>query len=54
MGDALPQLASAGLTTLSLCAPRRVPIRQVCQISGLIINDEESRLQDHYSGRNYK
>lgn len=27
---------------------------QVCQISGLIINNEESRLQDHYSGRNYK
>lgn len=33
-----------------------VPCRavQVCQVSGLIINDEESRLQDHYSGRNYK
>ncbi|PRW39225.1 Luc7 3 [Chlorella sorokiniana] len=27
--------------------------QQVCQISGLIINNEESRLQDHYSGRNY-
>lgn len=27
---------------------------QVCPISGLIINNEESRLQDHYAGRNYK
>lgn len=27
---------------------------QVCKISGLIINNEESRLQDHYAGRNYK
>lgn len=27
--------------------------QKVCQVSGLIINDEESRLQDHYSGRNY-
>lgn len=26
---------------------------QVCQVSGLIINDEESRLRDHYGGRNY-
>lgn len=27
--------------------------QQVCKISGLIINNEESRLTDHYAGRNY-
>lgn len=27
--------------------------QSVCPISGLIINDEESRLRDHHSGRNY-
>lgn len=26
----------------------------VCPISGLIINKEESRIQDHLEGRNYK
>lgn len=43
--------------SLSRAAPSRsssLPRMQVCPISGLIINDEESRLQDHYSGRNYK
>ena len=38
----------------SRLAARPATPRQVCPISGLIINDEESRLQDHYSGRNYK
>lgn len=28
-------------------------VQSVCPISGLIINDEESRLRDHHSGRNY-
>lgn len=28
-------------------------VQKVCQVSGLIINDEESRLRDHYGGRNY-
>lgn len=27
--------------------------QQVCKISGLIINNEESRLQDHHAGRNF-
>jgi hypothetical protein len=27
---------------------------QVCQVSGLIINNEESHLVDHHSGRNFK
>ena len=26
----------------------------VCPLSGLIINKEESRIQDHLQGRNYK
>eukprot|EP00887_Chlorella_sp_A99_P002482 scaffold10.g2482.t1 len=26
---------------------------RVCQVSGLIINDEESRLKDHHGGRNF-
>lgn len=34
--------------------PRVPPPPQVCKISGLIINNEESRLTDHYAGRNYK
>lgn len=28
-------------------------VQSVCPVSGLIINDEESRLRDHHSGRNY-
>ena len=28
-------------------------VQSVCPVSGLIINDEESRLRDHHAGRNY-
>jgi hypothetical protein len=28
-------------------------VQSVCPVSGLIINDEESRLRDHHTGRNY-
>lgn len=28
-------------------------VQTVCPVSGLILNDEEARLQDHHSGRNY-
>ncbi|KAG7670497.1 hypothetical protein KSW81_003060 [Nannochloris sp. 'desiccata'] len=28
-------------------------VQSVCPISGLIINDEETRLRDHHAGRNY-
>jgi hypothetical protein len=28
--------------------------QQVCPLSGLIINDEDSRIRDHLTGRNYK
>lgn len=48
MAPLLPSLFTAALCCAPCC------VLQVCQVSGLIINDEESRLQDHYSGRNYK
>ena len=28
--------------------------QEVCQISGLIINSEETRVRDHKMGRNYR
>jgi hypothetical protein len=28
-------------------------VQSVCPVSGLIINDEETRLRDHHAGRNY-
>lgn len=28
-------------------------VQTICPISGLILNDEEARLKDHHSGRNY-
>eukprot|EP00889_Picochlorum_renovo_P004950 jgi/Picre1/31980/NNA_007328.t1 len=28
-------------------------VQSVCPVSGLILNDEEGRLRDHHSGRNY-
>ena len=28
-------------------------VQSVCPVSGLIINDEDSRLRDHHAGRNY-
>ncbi len=59
-----PALLPAMILPLQVCQisrliriplpPTNLPCPQVCQISGLIINNEESRLQDHYSGRNYK
>ena len=43
---------------IALCLPARARLpatsAQVCQVSGLIINNEESRLVDHHSGRNFK
>ncbi|PSC67262.1 Luc7 3 [Micractinium conductrix] len=43
----------AAVQRANLRAGRGLVNQQVCQISGLIINNEESRLQDHLSGRNY-
>ncbi len=41
-------------TQKATAAANRFGQQEVCPLSGVIINKEESRIRDHKNGRNYK